>query len=120
MVSQIKIDELIRLRRELHKYPELSGKEINTGEKIKGFLQKYKPDQVIENIGETGLAFIFEGKEKGPTVLFRCDLDALPIDEINEINYKSRNEGVGHKCGHDGHMTILAGLAEAVSKNRPD
>jgi len=113
------ISELIKLRRELHKYPEKSGEEIGTAKKIKTFLKKHKPDKIIEEIGGYGIAAVFEGEKEGPAVLFRCDLDALPIDEINTFSYKSKNKGVAHKCGHDGHMTIISGLAEAISKNRP-
>jgi len=113
------ISELTRLRRELHKNPEKSGEEKETAKKIKTFLKKYKPDEIIEEIGGHGIAAIFQGKKEGPAVLFRCDLDALPIDEINTFSYKSKNKGVAHKCGHDGHMTIISGLAQAISKNRP-
>jgi amidohydrolase len=113
-------NELIKLRRDLHRNPELSGNEYKTAEKIKSFLKRYKPDQIIENIGGAGLALIFEGKAEGPAVLFRCDLDALPIEEVNEFEYRSQKEGIGHKCGHDGHMTIIAGLAQAISKQRPE
>ncbi len=114
------ISELIKLRRELHKNPEKSGEEKETAKKIKTFLKKYKPDEIIEEIGGHGVAAIFQGKKEGPSVLFRCDLDALPIDEVNTFNYKSNNKGIAHKCGHDGHMTIISGLAQAISKNRPD
>ncbi|MGM0498482.1 MAG: amidohydrolase, partial [Bacteroidota bacterium] len=114
------ISELIKLRRELHKNPEKSGEEKETAKKIKSFLKKYKPDNIIEEIGGHGIAAIFKGKEEGPAVLFRCDLDALPIDEINTFSYKSKNKGVAHKCGHDGHMSIMSGLAQVISNNRPE
>ncbi len=51
---------------------------------------------------------------RGPSVLFRCELDALPIDEINHFSYRSMKYGVSHKCGHDGHMAIMVGLAEGI------
>jgi amidohydrolase len=119
MDVDINFEDLIKLRKELHQHPELSGYESNTAERIAKHLQKFKPDQIVENIGGNGLAAIFEGKEEGPAVLFRCDLDALPINEINDFDYKSVNEGISHKCGHDGHMTIMTGLAEAISQKRP-
>ncbi len=119
MDVDINLEELVKLRKELHQHPELSGKESDTAERIIKYLQKYKPDQIVENIGGNGLAAIFEGEEDGPSVLFRCDLDALPIDEINDFEYRSNHNGVSHKCGHDGHMTIISGLAEAISQNRP-
>lgn len=112
--------ELISLRRELHKYPELSGKENNTDERIIKFAEKFNPDEIIKNIGGNGLAVIFKGNQEGKTILIRCELDALPIDEENKIDYKSENDGVSHKCGHDGHMAIVSGLIPIVSKNKID
>jgi len=83
------------------------------------FISEYNPDKVIHKIGETGVAFVFKGEEDGPAILFRCDLDALPIQEVNQIDYKSVYNNVAHKCGHDGHMAIMSGLAEIISKKRP-
>jgi amidohydrolase len=111
--------ELINLRKTIHKYPELSGKEKETPRRIINYISKFNPDRIIENIGKTGLAVIFEGKAEGPTILFRCDLDALPIQEVNEIDYKSVYKNIAHKCGHDGHMAIMSGFAEVISQNRP-
>lgn len=113
------ISELTKLRKELHKNPELSGKEKETAKRIKSFLKKHKPDEIIENLGGNGIAAVFNGKTEGPAVLFRCDLDALPISEENTFTHKSKNKGIAHKCGHDGHMTIISGLAQAIAKNRP-
>ena len=114
----VPLDELIKLRKEIHKNPELSGSEKNTAKRITTFAKKYSPDKIISNIGGTGLAIIFKGKKKGPTVLIRCELDALPISEINKFRYKSVNENIAHKCGHDGHMTIVSGLIPLLSKNK--
>ncbi len=119
MIDHSTRDELIKLRRNLHKQPELSGKEHETSLRIKQFLSAYEPDEVIEHIGGYGLAACFYGKEKGPSVLFRCELDALPIQEVNKVSYASKNKGVAHVCGHDGHMSILSGLAAFISQNRP-
>lgn len=112
------INELIKLRKTIHKNPELAGNERNTAKRITDFARKYKPDKIISGIGGNGLAVIFEGKDKGPTVLIRCELDALPITEINNFSYKSANKNVSHKCGHDGHMTIVTGLVPLLSENR--
>jgi amidohydrolase len=111
-------DKLIRLRKDLHRYPELSSEEKRTAGRIKTFIGKLKPDRIIKNIGGHGLAFIFEGEEDGPTVLIRCELDALPIQEENSFDHRSTVEGVAHKCGHDGHMVILAGLAEKLADKK--
>ncbi len=109
----------MKLRREIHRHPELSGSEKQTARRIESFIKKLKPDRVINKIGGNGLAFFFDGKEDGPTVLIRCELDALPIQEVNDLDYRSEKDEVAHKCGHDGHMVILAGVAEKLSQNRP-
>lgn len=114
------LDKIIKLRHELHQFPELSDDEFVTSERIANFLSNYKNAEIIRGIGGNGIACIFKGVEEGPSVLFRCDLDALPIDEINDFEYKSTEKGVAHKCGHDGHMAIMAGLADAFSNNPPE
>jgi amidohydrolase len=115
-----RIESLVVLRKELHKYPEISGKEVETAKKILSFLKKYPADEIISNIGETGIIAIYNGKKLGKTVLFRCELDALAIEEINSFEHRSLNQGVSHKCGHDGHMSILCGLAAELYQNKPE
>ncbi len=112
------MDDIIALRRELHKFPEISNKEFNTSKRISQFMAKLKPDDVI-NLSKTGKAFVFNGREDGKTVVFRAELDALPIAEDEKHDYASVNKGVAHVCGHDGHMAIVAGLAKKVAANRP-
>lgn len=112
------LNELIKLRKTIHKNPELAGNEESTARRIIAFAKNFAPDKIIPGIGGNGLAVIFEGKQKGPTVLIRCELDALPIAEINKFGHKSVNSNVSHKCGHDGHMTIVSGLIPLLSKNR--
>jgi amidohydrolase len=114
------IAELVSLRQELHKNPELSGNEIETARYIRKYVNRFEPDLTIEGLGGNGMAFVFKGEKPGPSVLFRCELDALPIDEINDFSYRSLTHGVSHKCGHDGHMAIICGLAEAIRKNPPE
>lgn len=111
------MEELTQLRQELHQHPEVSGNESKTSKRILDFLSKYKPTQVITNLGGEGILAIYKGKETGKSLLFRCELDALPIEEINAFNYKSVYQGVSHKCGHDGHMAILCGLAKTIYEN---
>ena len=115
-----RIETLILLRKELHKHPELSGKEFETAKRILSFLENYPPDEIISEVGTTGIVAIYKGRKPGKTVLFRCELDALPIDEINTFEHRSVTNGVSHKCGHDGHMAILCGLASELSQNRPE
>lgn len=105
------LPELITLRKELHHSPELSGKEFKTARLILQFCARFEPSRIIEKIGKTGLALIFDSGKPGNTLLFRADMDALPIEEDIELPYTSPKKSLSHKCGHDGHMTILSGLA---------
>jgi amidohydrolase len=119
-------DYQIELRRLLHRNPELSGHEKKTARTITEYIKKYNPDGVINNLGGEGVAFIFNGAQmgtgadKGPTVMIRCELDALPIDEINQVEYRSGERNVMHACGHDGHMTIAASLAPILNRRKPN
>ncbi len=117
--SKKEIEKLYNFRRELHKYPELSGEEKDTAERLESFITKYNPDKIIKSLGGHGLAFIFGKDNKGPRVMIRADMDALPIEEANTFDHRSLNPGVGHKCGHDGHMAILCGIAMHLHKNPP-
>lgn len=113
------LNQIINFRKELHKNPELSGKEFDTQKRITEFVKKYKPDEIFP-IAKTGLVVVFNGKEEGKTIIFRADIDALQINEKNKtLEYKSVNQGVAHLCGHDGHTAILIAFAKKVSENRP-
>ena len=85
--------KIIELRRELHKYPEVSNDEHNTSERIINFIKEYNPDEIIR-LGDTGVLFAFIGNEEGESILFRSELDALPIKEMTELKYKSVNNNV--------------------------
>ncbi|MDN5354083.1 MAG: hypothetical protein PWQ09_839 [Candidatus Cloacimonadota bacterium] len=108
---------LLKFRRFLHQHPELSGKEAHTAQNIVETLEFFSPSKIITNLGGHGVAAIFKTGTTGPTVLLRAELDALPIEELNDFAYKSREEGISHKCGHDGHMTILVGVAAKLAQN---
>lgn len=112
MLLNIDIEKLIGLRHWLHAHPEVSRQEHETAQYIRAFLEaNAKPDEVISLDG-AGFAAVYVGARPGKTVMFRCELDALPIHEVNDdIPYRSLTDGVGHKCGHDGHMAMLVGLA---------
>lgn len=110
---------LIALRHRLHQYPELSGHERATAAHIVSWLETCAPDQIITGLGGHGVAAIFSGTASGPTVLFRCELDALPIMETGTVAWRSKQDGHGHLCGHDGHMAIMCGLARHLHKNPP-
>lgn len=102
--------EIRSLRKELHENPELSSFEFETGIRIRKFIEKYNSTTIIRNLGGTGFAAIYEYPQKGKSITIRCELDALPIQEVNQFDYKSKKKGVSHKCGHDGHMAIVSGL----------
>jgi len=116
----INLESLIAFRHQLHKVPETAHQEKKTAERVKDFLSDYSPDELIDGLGGYGIAAIYEGNTDGPAVMLRCELDALPIPEINDMQYKSQHKGKGHKCGHDGHMAIVSGMAQYLHKNRPD
>jgi len=111
--------ELTALRRTLHRHPEISGAEAETARRIAAALGTQPPDSLLTDLGGHGIAATYEGAEPGPTVLFRCELDALPITEIGKAEHRSTAPGTGHLCGHDGHMAILAGLARLLARARP-
>ncbi|MGF1638277.1 MAG: amidohydrolase [Cyclobacteriaceae bacterium] len=116
---EIDYKQLQNIRQHLHANPELSGKEYNTQDYIIKFISKLKP-QVLARVGKTGVMACFDGQEAGKTVLVRCELDALPIEESNEFSYSSNVPGVAHQCGHDGHSAILCGLAKHYSQHPPE
>ena len=118
-ISNINYLKLKAFRYELHKYPELSGNEHQTASRIIEFNKQFPADKVLTNIGGAGVALVYEGEETGPTVLFRAELDALPIQELNDFGHKSKSKGISHKCGHDGHMCILLGLGMYLHQFRP-
>jgi len=109
-VKKMTIEKIKSLRKELHRYPELSGQEVETAARIKKFIRKHHSSKIIENIGGNGLAVVYDFSNKGPNIVIRCELDALPIEEANNFEHRSRNGGIAHKCGHDGHMAMVAGL----------
>jgi len=118
LTNQDAID-LVRWRRQLHAHPELSCQEVQTAREVRAFLAETNPDSVIADIGGHGVAAIFEGAEPGPTLMFRAELDGLPIEEISDSPHRSRQAGQGHLCGHDGHMATLAALALGLGRQRP-
>ena len=108
-------DEIYAIRRHFHRYPELSFKEFNTAETISQHLNNLGISHK-KSVGKTGIVGEINFGP-GPTIALRADMDALPIQEENNLDYKSLNDGVMHACGHDGHMAILLGAANALSKN---
>lgn len=119
MLDPVTFQKLAEFRKTLHRFPELSGEETETAKRVQDFFSRLDPDKTITGLGGTGLAFVFEGKEPGPTTLFRCELDGLPIKEENSLSHLSTIPNKSHVCGHDGHMAILSGLGTYFSINKP-
>lgn len=108
---------MIQLRRYLHQYPELSFEEKQTHDYIVNQLSQLSCD-IQTPVGRNGIKATFKGKADGPTIAFRADFDALPVQELNDVPYKSKNDGCMHACGHDGHTAILLGVAEIINEHR--
>ena len=109
-------DTFYQIRRELHQHPELSGHEARTARFVEDKLQAFHPTKVIRHVGGHGLLVEYFFSEDGPTVLFRADMDAVAVQEPDDIPHHSQTPGVAHKCGHDGHTTILLRFAQMLSE----
>ncbi len=112
-------DAWIALRRDLHRHPELEFTLPRTAGIVAGRLHELGLE-VQTGVGESGVVAVLEGTADGPTVLVRADMDALPIQEENEVPYASQTAGIMHACGHDGHTAIALAVAELLSARRAD
>ena len=110
-------DELIERRRDFHRHPELAFQEHRTAGIVADELNSLGLE-VVSGVGQTGVIGILEGESDGPTLLYRADMDALPIAEENETEYSSQAVGKMHACGHDGHTTIALGIAKLLADHR--
>ena len=106
--------KLSEIRRDFHMHPEVSQHEERTGKKVAEYLKEMGCDEVYENVGGYGVVGVIKGKKPGKVVALRADMDALQIQEMNEVPYKSQNDGVMHACGHDGHITVGLGTAKIL------
>ena len=93
-------DDVIAIRRDIHKYPELGFYEHRTSALVAEHLKNLEFD-VSTGIGKTGVIGDLKGNKGGPTIGLRADMDALPIQETGDIPYRSVNDGIMHACGHD-------------------
>jgi amidohydrolase len=105
-----------KLRRDFHMHPELSTQEYWTTKKIFSILNEWGIETKTFT-DTTGLVALVKGNRPGPTLAFRADLDALPIEELNTVPYSSRNKNMMHACGHDANTAIMLGVARAVVEN---
>lgn len=111
--------DLIDFRHQLHRHPEISGEEEETARRVAHLLGAMKPARILTGLGGHGVAAVFDGAEPGPTLLFRSEIDALPIEEKTHVAHASTVPGKGHLCGHDGHSTILLALGLGLSRAAP-
>jgi amidohydrolase len=113
------LPDVVALRHDIHRHPGLSGQEQSTADRLLEYLKPAYPDIIHRGLGGHGIVVVFSGAQKGPTTLFTCELDAVPITDQRESDHRSLVPGVGHMCGHDGHMATLAGLGMLLGKHRP-
>ena len=106
-------DWLSDTRRDFHMHPEISHQEKRTTVKIVEILKTLGCD-VREFDDMTGAVGLIKGAQDGPTIGLRADIDALPIQELNDVPYKSQSPKVMHACGHDAHTTIMLGVAKNI------
>ena len=112
-----KKDRIIEIRRYLHEHPELSFQEEETAKYISDFYKDVSVDSVETNFGgERGIVVTIKGAKPGKTIAIRADFDALPIQEETGLPFASKNDGVMHACGHDGHTAYMLVLAETLAE----
>lgn len=111
-------NDMAKWRRHLHQNPELGRDCYKTAEYIQERLKEFGITEIHAGYASTGIVAIIEGQTSGRTIGLRADMDALPITENTGMPYSSKNEGVMHACGHDGHTTMLLGAARYLSETR--
>ncbi len=110
-------NELAKWRQHFHQFPELAYKEKKTSKKVVELLKSFGIDKIEEGIGGTGVVAVIDNG-KGKSIGLRADMDALPILEENNKKYCSKNTGIMHACGHDGHTTMLLGAAKYLAETK--
>jgi len=109
--------ELVKWRRQIHQYPELGFKEILTADFVQEKLTQWGIEHQT-NIAQTGIVAVIKSHNKGKVLAIRADMDALPVQEENQVSYCSKHDGIMHACGHDGHTAIALGIAHYLAHNR--
>jgi amidohydrolase len=120
-------DQVIKWRRQIHQYPELSNREVKTAAMVAEHLKKLGIE-IQTGVAKTGVIGLLKTGKPGPTIALRADMDALPVTERNSLPFASKEKavfngqetGVMHACGHDTHVAILMAVAEILSKNKSD
>jgi amidohydrolase len=112
-------DQLVRWRRDLHTHPELGFQEVRTASIVTEHLQRLGY-RVYTGVAKTGVIGLLQGARPGRTVMLRFDMDALPMQEVNQVEYASQTSGVMHACGHDGHVAMGLGTATLLEQHRTE
>lgn len=112
-------EDLVKVRRDLHIHPEISKHEKRTSQIVATYLRNLGLE-VKTNVGGYGVVGILKGGKKGRTIAWRADMDAIKTDEADVVDFKSKNKGVRHICGHDVHTTIGLGIANVLSQHKAD
>lgn len=115
--------ELTAFRRDLHAHPELGFEEVYTSSRVQEALKLCRVDSIHTGLGKTGVVGLVHGQGRsadnpGPMIGLRADMDALPLQELNECTWKSGTPGLMHGCGHDGHTAMLIGAARYLAETR--
>ena len=108
--------ELVVLRRDFHQHPELGFEEFRTADRVTDYLKSCGLEP--RRVAKTGVVSVIEGQEHGQVLLLRADMDALPIQEENDLSFRSVNPNKMHACGHDGHTAMLLVAAKILSQHR--
>jgi amidohydrolase len=120
LAAQIEVPtgELVGYRRHFHAHPELSMQEHETAAFVDRELRACSFDMIRTGVGKTGILATLRGERPGPVTLLRADMDALPLQELSDVPYRSTRSGVMHACGHDGHVAMLLSAARTLSRMR--
>jgi hippurate hydrolase len=110
--------EIARWRQDFHAHPELGFNEVRTSAIVAEKLHGFGVDEVVTGVATTGVVGIIRGRQPGPMIGLRADMDALPMQEHNDLSYRSSTDGVMHACGHDGHTAMLLGTAKLLADSR--
>jgi amidohydrolase len=110
-------DEVVQLRRTFHMYPEIEFDLQRTSQIVADYLESLGLE-VKRNVAKTGVVGLLRGGRPGKTIMLRADMDALPLQELNEVPYRSRIDGAMHACGHDGHTAMLLVAAKVLASKR--
>ena len=110
---------MVTLRRDFHMHPELGFQEVRTSSIVGDYLESLGL-QVERGVGKTGVVGLLKGREEGKTLMLRTDIDAVPVQEMNDVSYRSQTDGVMHACGHDGHTAMLLIAAKVLAKHKEE